>query len=157
MKIPVIDKTKLPEVMEIIEHANFLMTEKDCDEEDVKNELEGLQNQLREITGKPQIEIESFKRYDAVADLETISRDALMASPEKEDLTDEQVKDIVLNIFKHNEIEQSWCLNFLKLNTGLENVTDYFFYPTLVGLDENSSLEQIADKINADKNNANRK
>ena len=28
---------------------------------------------------------------------------------------------------------------------------DYIFYPNLVGLDENSSLEQIADKINEDR------
>ncbi len=51
MKKPFIDRTKLPEVMEIIEEANSLMTEKDCEgDEAAKKELEKMQDRLREIT-----------------------------------------------------------------------------------------------------------
>lgn len=151
MKMPVIDETKLPAVMELIERANFLMTEKDSGDETVIKELNELQDKLRNLTGKSRIAIESFKRYDAVTDLKTISKKALMSEPEKEDLTDEQVREIVLNCLKYDETGQDWCLNFLKLNTGLKNLTDYIFYPNLIGLDGNASLEQIADKINADR------
>ena len=34
MKKPIINRTKLPEVMEIIEEANSLMTEKDCESDE---------------------------------------------------------------------------------------------------------------------------
>lgn len=44
-----------------------------------------------------------------------------------------------------------WWLRYLKMNTGLSNVSDYIFYPNLIGLERDSSLEQIADKIVADR------
>ena len=153
MTEPFFAETKLPETMKIISDADSLMTEKDCENNEVaKKELEELQNKLREITGKPQILIKDFWRYDAVTDLETIAKSALMCTPEKEDLTDEQLKEIVLNIMDHDdEAEEDWWLKYLEVNTGLDNLTDYIFYPDLIGLDENSSLEQIADKIIEDR------
>lgn len=52
MKIPEIDETTLPEVMELIDRGAVLMEEKDCDtDEEGKQELLGLENRLREITG----------------------------------------------------------------------------------------------------------
>lgn len=74
-----------------------------------------------------------------------------MPVPVKENLTDLQIKDIVINILKHSEAETNWWLNYLEINTGLSNLSDYIFYPDIVGLDANSTLEQIADKIIADK------
>ena len=44
-----------------------------------------------------------------------------------------------------------WWLEYLKVNTGLVNLTDYILYPNLVGLDMQATLEQIADKIIADR------
>ncbi len=44
-----------------------------------------------------------------------------------------------------------WWLEYLKVNTGLVNLTDYILYPNLVGLDMQAALEQIADKIIADR------
>ena len=154
MKKPVIDRTKLPEVMEIIEEANSLMTEKDCEsDEAAKKELEEMQNRLREITGNHQIIIRDFWHYDAATDLKTVAEGALMSPPEKENITDEQMKEIVVNILKHGEAELDWWLKYLELNTGLVNLSDYIFYPDSVGLDRNSSLEQIADKIITDRKN----
>ena len=152
MQKPVIDEAKLPEVKKIILDADSLMTEKDCEnDEAAKKELEELQEKLREITGKQQIMIRDFWHFDEAVSLDTAARGALMSSPQKEDLTDEQLKEIVLNILRHNEAEMDWWLNFLKMNTGLQNLTDYIFYPNLVGLDKDSSLEQIADKIIEDR------
>lgn len=153
MQKPVIDETKLSEVKKIICDADLLMTEKDCENDNVsKKELEELQNRLREITGNCQIKIRDFWHYDEAISLETAAKGALMSPPEKEDLTDGQIKEIVVNILKHDETEMDWWLQFLTVNTGLENLTDYIFYPDLVGLDGESSLEQIADKIIEDRN-----
>lgn len=152
METPVIDNAKLSEVMEIIKDADLLMTEKDCESDKAaKMELEELQNKLREITENHNIKIRDFWHYDEATNLETAAKGALMSPPEKEDITDEQIKEIVLNILKHDETEMGWWLQFLKINTGLENLSDYIFYPNLIGLDRNSSLEQIADKIIVDR------
>ncbi len=74
-----------------------------------------------------------------------------MPLPSKDNLTDAQIKEMVLNILNHEEAETDWWLMYLKLNTGLNNITDYIFYPNLVGLDMQATLEQIADKIIADR------
>lgn len=153
MKKPVIDETRLPEVKKIIDDADLLMSEKDCEnDDDAKKELEELQNKLREITGNVQLKIKDFWHYDEAASLETVAKGALMSPPEKEDLTDEQIREAVVNIFKYDEVEMDWQLKFLKINTGLNNLTDYIFYPDLVGLARDASLEQIADKIIEDRN-----
>ena len=148
MKKPVIDKTKLSEVMQIISDADSHMTEKDCENDEVaRRELEELQNKLRELTGNRHLMIRDFWHYDEAASLKTVAKGALLGLPEKEDITEEQIKEIVLNILHHDEAEMDWWLKYLEVNTGLTNLSDYIFYPNLMGLDRNSSLEQIADKI----------
>jgi len=152
MKKPIIDETKLPEVKKIISDADSLMTEKDCENDDIyKKELEALQDRLRELTGNAQIKIRDYWRYDEAVSLETAARGALMSPPEKEELTDKQIKEIVVKILKYEEAEMDWWLNYLRVNTGLDNLTDYIFYPDLVGIDREASLEQIADKIIEDR------
>lgn len=152
MKEISIDETKLPAVMEIIKKAAEIMAEKDnANDEAAKQELENLQQKLRKITGNKQIQIKDFQRYWSAMDLETVAREALMVPPSKDDLTNAQIKEIVLNIFSFNEDEMDWWLKYLKINTGLDNLTDYIFYPNRVGLDLQAALEQIADKIIADR------
>lgn len=152
MKKISIDETKLSAVMGIIEQAAELMAEKDCDNDEVsKLNLEKFQQELRKITGNEKIQIKVFQSYWSAMDLETVAREALMAPPLKEDLTNAQIEEIVLNILSFREDEMDWWLEYLKINTGLDNLTDYFFYPDLVGLDSEATLEQIADKIIADR------
>lgn len=152
MQKPGIDETKLSRTMKIIEKAAELMSEKDCgDDKEAKKSLEKLQRDLRNITGNKKLEIRNYQRYWAAANLKTMAEEALMPVPMKEDLTEFQIKEIVINILKHSEAEMNWWLNYLKVNTGLENLTDYIFYPDIVGIDPHSSLEQIADKIIADR------
>lgn len=152
MKEPIIDETKLQEVMEIIDEAVSLMEVKNCEtDKEAKHELEVLQNRLWKITGNNENDITSFRRYSSVTNLETVARGALISPPEKENVTNAQIKDIVLNILKHDEPEMHYWLKYLILNTGLTNLTDYIFYPHTIGLDKNASLEQIADKIIADR------
>lgn len=74
-----------------------------------------------------------------------------MAPPLKGELSDAQLKEIVLNILNYNEAEMDWWLEYLEINTGLDNLTDYIFYPDLVGLSLETDLDQIADKIISDR------
>lgn len=101
IKTPVIDETKLPEVMKIIDDADSLMTEKDCEnDKTAKAELENLQKQLREITGNHQISIRDFWHYDEATDLETVAKGTLMCLPEKKDVTEEQIADKIIEDMK---------------------------------------------------------
>lgn len=146
-----IDETKLPEIMDIIEKAASLMEEKDCEgDHKAKKELEQLQKKLREISGNSGIEIRNFREYWGYTDVETVARKALMMPPVREHVTDDEIKEIVLNILKHSEAEMDWWLQYLEINTGLSNLSDYIFYPNLVGLDGQAELDEIADKIIAD-------
>lgn len=106
---------------------------------------------MREISGNRKLKIENFQRYWGYTDLETAARKALMSPPPKGSLTNEQLKEIVLHILEHDEAEMDWYLTYLEINTGLENLTNYIFYPNLLGLDSQTTLEQIADKIIADR------
>ncbi len=150
-KVP-IDEAKIPMAMEIIEKAASLMAERDCrQDQEAREELAELQDRLRELSGNQKLQITDFQRYWSYTSLETMARKALMAPPSKDNVSDEQIKEIVLGILKHEEAEMDWWLEYLKVNTGLVNLTDYIFYPNLVGLDMQANLEQIADKIIADR------
>lgn len=152
MKEPIIDETKLPEVMKIIDEAVSLLELKNCETDEIaKSELAALQTRLCKITGNEEIELTSFRFYSSVADLEATARDALICPPEKENVTNAQLKDIVLNILNYDEPVMHYWIKYLIVNTGLRNLTDYIFYPDAIGLDKNASLEQIADKIIADR------
>lgn len=147
-----IDKTKLSSVMEIIKQAAEFMLEKDHNnDEKAKSDLEKFQQELREITGNNKIQIRDFQEYWSYTNLETVAKKALMPPVPKSDVSDEEIKEIVLNILEHEDAEMDWWLDYLTLNTGLSNLTNYIFYPQLVGLDPQATLEQIADKIIADR------
>lgn len=60
-------------------------------------------------------------------EIETVAKGVLMSEPVKENLTDVQLKEIVVNILNHKEAEMNWWFKYLKVNTGLENITDYNF------------------------------
>lgn len=152
MQTPNIDETKLSETMRIIEEAAELMAEKDCEaDKEAKENLEKLQQDLRAITENEKLDIRDYQRYWSVTDLKTVAKGALFPVPVRENLTDAQIKEIVINILNHDEAEMDWWLIYLKINTGLDNLTDYIFYPEEIGIDSEASLEQIADKIIADR------
>ena len=152
MKEIKIDETKIPAAMVIIEKAAELMAEKDCDnDKDAKKALTNLQRELRALAGNPKLNIKDFRRYWSYTDLETMARRALMAPPPKTELTDAQIREIVTGILAFRGAELDWWLNYLRINTGLENLTDYIFYPDFFGLDRQATLEEIAEKIIADR------
>ena len=152
MQKPVIDETKLPEVKKIIYDADSILSELYCAENDgLRKELEELQSRLRALTGNQNIQIKDYWHYDEAVSLDTAARGALMHPPAKEEVTDEQIRDIVVHILEHDEAEMDWWLLYLEVNTGLDNLTDYIFYPDLAGLDGEPSLEEIAEKIIEDR------
>lgn len=148
--------------MELIEKAASVMAEKAASDPAVKQELDDMQNKLREITGNKKLKITEFQRYWAYTNLETMAKKALMLPPEKCDVTDDQIKGIILYAFgadffkSYDEADQEYWLNFLEINTGLEYLSDYIFYPEMMEMDSNATLEQIADRIIADKNSLKR-
>lgn len=158
MKKPYFDKTKLPQVMDIIDRAACLMAEKDStNDNEAKEELSILHKQLKNITGNNKMEITDFQRYWSYTSLEEIAKTALMMPPPKEELSDGQIREIILNLLANNseeeisEAEFDYWIEYLAVNTGLENLSDYIFYPGLTGLNEDASIEEIADKIIIDR------
>ncbi len=103
-----------------------------------------LERELTEITGRQQ-NIEAYRRYSSVTSLKEIAKSALMPEPQKEDVTEEKIREAVMTFLKKSESEQEYWLKWLKTNTGCGS--DYLFYPELVGLPGDASMEQIAERI----------
>lgn len=128
IKQPLLDEEKLPVVMALIEEASSLLAEKE--EEKTKQTLASLEQELRSLTGNPDIEINSFQDYWEVTDLTTMAKGVLYGVVPKETVSDEQIKEIVLHILDYDEAEMEYWIRYLKVNTGLKNLSDYIFYPT---------------------------
>lgn len=72
--------------------------------------------------------------------------------PKKEQVSDEYIRKIVKGIYnvEFRESDMDYWLQYLEINTGIPNVSDYIFYPELVGMEGEPSVEEIAEKIIAD-------
>lgn len=160
MKYPEIDESKLQEAMNIIDKAAQLMEEKDCEgDTDAKKDLDALEKQLREITGKKKLCITEYNAYWSYTSLETVARDALHQPPVKTGMTDEQLTELIRRICEldfdvpQNALEATndYFLEVLEIETGLDNVSDYIYWPDAVGLDMDAGLDEITAKILADK------
>lgn len=152
MQKPSIDESKLHKVMEIIDKAACLMEEKDCSNDaEAMQELSGLQKQLEEITGNNSINVKDSRRYWSYTSLEETAKKFLMLPHAKENLSDGEIREIVLNILSHeSESEMDYWIEFLTVNTGLPDLSDYIFYPDMKGLNGDATLSEIADKIISD-------
>lgn len=151
MKIPNIDETKLPIVKEIIEDINHFVIDENCDADSL--EIQNLAKKLRETVGKEDLSIDPFLYYSSYTTLDDVAMMALLPTPQKSGLSDEEIKEIILKI-ANVEFEESitdYFLKVLKLETGLRNIIDYIFNPNQVGLDLHASTEEIIEKIMHDK------
>lgn len=160
MKYPEIDESKLQEVMNIIDKAAQLMEEKDYEgDADAKKELDAFEKQLCEITGKKKLCITEYNAYWSYTSLETVARHALHQPPVKTGMTDEQLTELIRRICEldfdvpQNALEATndYFLEVLEIETGLDNVSDYIYWPDAVGLDMDAGLDEITAKILADK------
>lgn len=151
MKIPNIDETKLPIVKEIIEDINHFVIDENCDTDSL--EIQNLAKKLRETVGKEDLSIDPFLYYSSYTTLDDVAMMALLPTPQKSGLSDEEIKEIILKI-ANVEFEESitdYFLKVLKLETGLRNIIDYIFNPDQVGMDFHASIEEIIEKIMHDK------
>ena len=150
-----IDESKLSETMDIIDRiAEILETGAD---EEYDYEFNDLQSRLRELTGKLDINIFSFAEYWGWTSLEDLARAVLMPTPEKQGLSDEELAEIITDICEceYSDSELGYYLELLKLETGLVNISDYIFYPNMVGLDFDTDVSDIVEKILLDRKNPN--
>ena len=78
-----------------------------------------------------------------------------MPLPIKNGLNDEQLAEIITKICEcqYSESETDYHINALEKETGLDNVSDYIFYPDTVGLSRNATTSEIIEKILADRKN----
>lgn len=159
MKYPEIDESKLQEVMRIIETAASLMEEKDWEgDTEAGSELAALQKQLREITGNEKLQITDYNAYWSYTSLETVARNALHQPPVKTGMTDEQLTELIRRISEldfdvpENALEATtdYFIQVLEIETGLDDVSDYIYWPDVVGLDLHAGLDEITAKILAD-------
>lgn len=158
MEIPKIDESKLPAVMKLIDDAARLMEETGCcfDENAVeaRKELESYQGQLVEITGNKNLDIESFMEYWTYTDLETAATKALLPSPAKTGLSDEQISEMISAVYNDkfdDEASMDYLLEVLEVETGLDDFSDYIYYPENVGLDPNPELNEIIARVLSDR------
>lgn len=150
MKTPEIDNSKLAEVKELIDKAATLME----NQNGVRPpELDEVESRLRQLTGKPGLDAAQFREYWGWTSLDEAAKIALTPEPKKSGLSDEELTEIITKICKceYSEAETDHYLKLLKLETGLKNISDYIFYPNLVGLDMRAEVPEIIAKILEDR------
>lgn len=151
IRYPDIDETKLSEVMELIDQIDDFIVEKGKEDDDPEI-LERLEK-LRELSGKNDLEIAPFKYYSSYTSLNTAARSVLMPTPVKENLSDEDIRELIQEIAEatFDEEVNDYFLNVLRVETGLHNITDYIYNPDEVGMELNASLEEVIERILADR------
>ena len=148
------------EIGKIIDRLAVIYDEEDLQLEAISNEIKTLGDRLFELTGKTVGECKPFEQYWTYTSLDTIVDKILMPKIEKKGMSDEEITELIKKICDEldhpsmSEAEFDRELEILELETGLCNASDYFFYPELVGLEKNPSVEAITKKILEDKKNA---
>ena len=138
------DKTKLKKVMELIDK----IVDSNNGDDIVRMELE-----LRKITGKSDLSANDCREYWGWTTLEELAKRFLMPVPQAQGLSDEELAVIVEKIanVEYSEAEMDYQLEVLEKETGLINVSDYIFYPNLIGLKLDADIPEIISKILADR------
>lgn len=138
------EKTKLKKVMDLIDKLA---------EPDDSDDIARLELELREITGKSDLSANECKEYWGWTSLEELAKRFLLPIPQAQGLSDEELAIIVEKIanVEYSESEMDYQLDVLAKETGLINVSDYIFYPDLIGLELNADVQEIIAKILADR------
>ena len=138
------EKTKLKKVMDLIDKLA---------EPDDSDDIARLELEIREITGKSDLSANECKEYWGWTSLEELAKRFLLHTPQAQGLSDEELAIIVEKIanVEYSESEMDYQLDVLAKETGLINVSDYIFYPNLIGLELNADVQEIIDKILADR------
>ena len=138
------DKTKLKKVMELIDKIV---------DSDNGDDIVRMESELRKITGKSDLSANDCREYWGWTTLEELAKRFLMPVPQVQGLSDEELAVIVEKIanVEYSESEMDYQLEVLEKETGLINVSDYIFYPNLIGLKLDADISEIISKILADR------
>lgn len=147
-----IDETKLPEAMRIIDRAASIMEEWDYDTDPkAKEKLIELQNELRELTGKENYDIEEVNEYWSYTSLETKATEALMPRPFRVGLPEEALRELITEIYRSGDLEKETLLDFwtdfLEIETGIDEVMDYLFTENDKGEIVYASVDEVMKRI----------
>lgn len=147
-----IDETKLPEAMKIIDRAASIMEERDYDTDpEAKEKLITLQNELRELTGKENYDIEEVNGYWSYTSLETKAAEALMQEPFRAGLPEEALRELIVEIFRSGDLEKEalidYWTDFLEIETGIDEVMDYLFTEDDKGEIIYAPIDEIMERI----------
>lgn len=157
--IPVFDEGQLNEVKLLIHQAAELMEEND---QHKLNDINGFAKRLEILVGKP-IDIFQFNHYWSHSSLDDIAKLLLMPEPPQSELSNEDITHILIHFFdylkEYGEAGSEYVIAFLAKNTGLNNMYDYIYHPSEVGLTLDNDLGEeqfmmaIANKIIEDRDN----
>ena len=147
-----IDETKLPEAMRIIDRAAHIMEECDYNTDPKAQEkLIALQNELRELTGKEDYDIEEVNEYWSYTSLETKAAEALMQEPFRAGLPEEALRELITEIFRSGDLEKETLLDFwtdfLEKETGIDEVMDYLFTENDKGEIVYAPVDEVMERI----------
>lgn len=147
-----IDETKLPEAMRIIDKAASIMEECDNDTDpNVREQLIALQNELRDLTGKENYDIEEVNEYWSYTSLETKAAEALMQEPFRVGLPEEALRELITEIFRSGDLEKEalfdFWMKFLEIETGIDGVMDYLFTQSDKGEIVYAPIDEVVERI----------
>lgn len=147
-----IDETKLPEAMRIIDRAANIMEDWDYDTDPkAKEKLLALQDELRELTGKEDYDIEEVNEYWSYTSLETKAAEALMQRPFRIGLSEEVLRELITEIFRSGDLEKEVLLDFwtdfLEIETGIDEVMDYLFIENDKGEIVYAPVDKVIERI----------
>ena len=145
------------EVGEIIDRLAVIYDEEDVDSPDIQNEIERLGVRLKELTGKTIKDCQPFEQYWSYTSLDDIVDRVLMPEPEEgERLSDAEIREKLekliseISTIKPSKLDS--IIRELEIDTGLDNVSDYLFWPDMIeGLGKNADAETKIKKILEDR------
>lgn len=119
IQIPEVDETKLSTLIQLIEEINQL------------NYPAELEKQLQTLTGKTDICFQDVLNYWECSELEAFARSLLMPKPEKQNLSDSELAEIITAVCecRYSEPETDYLLKVLEKETGQTEISDLIFYP----------------------------
>lgn len=158
---PNINEELLPAVEELIESIAVQLEEEcfDINEEDeiIFDDAEAAEEinikamKLKELT-KKDIKIMEFYHYWNHSSLEDVAKELLMPEPPCiKDITLEELTEVINEFFTLEHIEafhEPYYIKLLEKSFGLDDISDYIFYPDLKGADDDPL--KIAEKIMED-------
>lgn len=162
LKLPVYDKSALPELIDLIDTLDELFDEHNSLDKfddryhEIKKIIHEKSKRINQLT-KKEIDPYIFEGHSSVSSTKEMAAMALIPEPPKiTDITIEELTEIV-GLFKDNEVVAGnyvdYYLKLLKKSFSILNISDYIFWPNQIGLNLHTSDKEIAAKIFEDLKN----